>query len=87
MRTLVPLASTIFFRAALGALLTTPQTLPRTEYDFIVIGGKFPQYSIQNRRALLAGTAGNVIATRLSENPNITVAVLEAGLRYTRFAS
>ena len=33
-------------------------------YDFVVVGG---------------GTAGLVVAARLTENPNISVAVLEAG--------
>ncbi|KAF3037870.1 hypothetical protein E8E11_003699 [Didymella keratinophila] len=40
-----------------------PQELPTTEYDFVVVGG---------------GTAG-LVAARLSEHPNITVLVVEAG--------
>jgi choline dehydrogenase len=42
----------------------SPEEFTKTSYDYVVIGG---------------GTAGLVVAARLSENPDITVAVLEAG--------
>ena len=47
-------------------LSTESSSLPAT-YDYIVIGG---------------GTAGLALASRLSENPNIHVAVVEAGGHY-----
>jgi choline dehydrogenase-like flavoprotein len=44
--------------------LSTLESFLRQDYDFIVVGG---------------GTAGLVVAARLTENPNIHVGVLEAG--------
>ncbi|KAJ6535923.1 aryl-alcohol oxidase precursor [Mycena vulgaris] len=43
--------------------------LPGLNYDFVIIGG---------------GTSGNVVANRLTENPNFSVLVLEAGVSNER---
>ncbi|KAG6846859.1 hypothetical protein H0H93_011389, partial [Arthromyces matolae] len=47
-----------------AALYTSLDSLPKLQYDFIVVGG---------------GIGGSVIANRLSENPDWTVLVIESG--------
>lgn len=48
-------------------------------YDFIIVGGKqFPDYSRMHLSFVTGGTAGNVVAGRLAENPEIKILVREA---------
>lgn len=46
------------------ALSTSAEDFLKHDFDYVVVGG---------------GTAGLVVAARLTENPDVTVGVLEAG--------
>ncbi|KAG6896160.1 hypothetical protein C0992_009909 [Termitomyces sp. T32_za158] len=52
------------FQTSFAVLHDRYEDLPSIDFDFIVIGG---------------GTAGNVIANRLTEDSNINVLVIESG--------
>ncbi|KAK7687997.1 hypothetical protein QCA50_008367 [Cerrena zonata] len=57
-------ASLLIFPASAVSILASLDDLTKSEFDFVVVGG---------------GTAGLVVATRLSENPHVRVLVAEAG--------
>ncbi|KAF8582565.1 GMC oxidoreductase [Ramaria rubella] len=52
------------FNICRAAIYESPSLLPALTYDFVIVGG---------------GTAGNAVANRLTENPDYSVLVLEAG--------
>jgi len=68
-------------------ILTNFSDLETQEFDFVVIGGLPSLFHPEKiSPGLLGGTAGNVIANRLTENPAFSVLVIEAGGRYGLFS-
>ena len=56
-------------------------------YDFIVVGGSY--HAVFNEKAYAeehtGGTAGNCVAGRLAENPNLSILVIEAGTEFVLY--
>lgn len=75
------LCSVFLCRAAVYG--RTDELQQSTSWDFVIIGGSF--FTDQLYRMLInlpGGTAGSVLANRLTEDLNTSVLVLEAGVRY-----
>ena len=74
-----------------GEIYNDPAHVLSRKYDFVVIGGAYPTYASlrvnvtliiyhgSNNHAISGGTAGNVVANRLTEDASVRVLVIEAG--------
>ena len=76
----------LFLTLCHAAIVPTPSTTAK--YDFVIVGGELFFFTLSFLRLILAGgTAGLVLANRLSENPSWNILVLEAGQRRVCFIS
>ncbi len=57
-------------------------TVNSTTYDFVIIGGESRRMPADFFNSPTGGTAGNVVANRLTENPEFNVLLIEAGPSY-----
>jgi hypothetical protein len=72
----------LFSGVGLCKLYENVADLPSLHYDFVIVGGMSVPCSLTlifETKLILGGAGGNTVANRLTEDPKVSVLVLEAG--------